>query len=243
MMIHRRTLLLNVAALPLLTVAACAEQATPSPGSQVPAASQEVWTSGANLSRPPGLPDVGKWMLAPGGEPAHWLGERYRGKALREPINVIIIDEAARNAQDATARILNASKAAGYPIRFGHSTGYQAYVGGELYAQLPKGRDEAFSNEPFELSNNHGRIFGPYPTGGGYVFVAAFSREEVDPLRVPGHRYASFNRARDDFTQRLDEATTFKVSAFVGLDNAILNDPAVTTADHDGVAVLVRATE
>jgi hypothetical protein len=73
--------------------------------------------------------------------------------------------------------------------------------------------------------------------------VAAFSREEVDPFRWLGHRYASFNKARDDFTQKLDRATPFKVSGFVRLDNAILDDPAVTTGDHDGMAVLVRAAK
>jgi hypothetical protein len=31
------------------------------------------------------------------------------------------------------------------------------------------------------------------------------------------------------------------VSGFVPLDNALIDDPAVTTGDHDGVAVLVRA--
>ena len=84
-------------------------------------------------------------------------------------------------------------------------------------------------------------IFGPHEIGGACVFVAAFSREEVDPFRSLGRRYASFNRARDDFRQRLDVATPFKVGGFVPLDNAILGDPAVTTGDHDGVAVLVRA--
>lgn len=149
-----------------------------------------------NLATPPDLPQIGKWMIAPDGNPAHWLGELYLGKGLREPINVIIVDEAATDADDASARIIKASGAAGYPIRFGHSTGYQAFIGEQLFPQLPKGRNDAFSNEPFELGNNHGRIFGPYGASDSYVFVAAFSREEVDPFRTPGHRYASFNRAR-----------------------------------------------
>jgi hypothetical protein len=180
-------------------------------------------------------------MLGPDGKAAHWLGELYRGKGLREPINIVIIDEAARDAAHATSRVLAASKAAGYPVRMGHSTGYRASIGEQIYLQLPRGHDDAFSNEPFEFSNNHGRMFGPHEVGGAYVFVAAFSRENVDPFRSPGHRYDSFNRARDDFTQSLDLATPFKVTGFVNLDNAIVSDPTVTTGDHDGIAVLVRA--
>lgn len=151
------------------------------------------WTSGANLATPPDLPAIGKWMLGSDGAAAHWLGERFRGKGLREPINVVIVDEAARDAAEATARVLAAAQEAGYPVRMGPSTGYGAVIGGQLYAQLPRGRDDAFSNDPFEISNNHGRVFGPHQAGGAFVFIAAFSREEVDPFRSPGHRYASFN--------------------------------------------------
>lgn len=199
------------------------------------------WTAGVGVATPAGLPSIGKWMLTQQGEPSDWLGEVYEGKTLREPINVIIVDEAAVSIEDAKARLVSAAAQAGYPIRFGHSTGYQGVIGGSLYAQLPKGWDDAFSNDVFEVDNNHGRIFGPHATGNAYIFIAAFSREDVDPFRDPGHRFASFNRARDDFTQRLDRATDHKVSRFVPLDNALVDDPRFTTGDHDGVAVLVRA--
>jgi hypothetical protein len=194
-----------------------------------------------DVATPEGLPAIGKWMLTSKGAPSDWLGEIDRGKNLREPINVIIIDEAASSAEDAKARLLAAAARAGYPVRFGHSTGYQGYIGGQLHAQLPQGRDDAFSNDVFEVSNNHGRIFGPHVVGQAYVFTGAFSREEVDPFRDPPHQYGSFNRARDDFTQRLDRLTDFKVSGFVSLGNALVDDPKLTTGDHDGMAVLVRA--
>ncbi len=216
-----------------------------SPGALAQAADPTAtspWASGANVSTPPSLPSIGKWMLTQQGEPSDWLGEVYEGKTLREPINVIIVDEAAASPEDAKARLVSAAAQAGYPIRFGHSTGYQGAIGGSLYAQLPKGWDDAFSNDVFEVDNNHGRIFGPRATGSAYIFIAAFSREDVDPFRDPGHRFASFNRARDDFTQRLDRATHHRVSGFVPLDNALVDDPRFTTGDHDGVAVLVRAT-
>jgi hypothetical protein len=199
------------------------------------------WTSGDNVASPQGLPEIGKWMLTHEGVPSDWLGEIYEGKTLREPINVIIVDEAAVSVEDAKTRLVNATAKAGYPVRFGHSTGYQGFIGGQLYAQLPKGWDDAFSNDVFEVNNNHGRIFGPYTTGATYIFIAAFSREDVDPFRDPGHRFASFNRARDDFTQRLNRATDYKVSGFVPLENALVDDLRFTTGDHDGVAVLVRA--
>lgn len=197
--------------------------------------------SGIEVATPEGLPAVGKWMLTAKGVPSDWLGEIYRGKNLREPINVIIIDQGASSAEEAKARLLAAAARAGYPIRFGHSTGYQGLIGGRLYAQLPQGRDDAFSNDIFEVSNNHGRIFGPHQLEQGYLFAGAFSREEIDPFRDPGHRYGSFNRARDDFTQRLDRSTEFKVSRFVDLGNALIGDPKLTTGDHDGIAVVVQA--
>jgi hypothetical protein len=196
---------------------------------------------GADVAMPEGLPTIGKWMLTAKGVPSDWLGEVYLGKNLREPINVIIIDEVASSAQDAKARLIAAAAHAGYPIRFGHSAGYQGFIGGQLHAQLPQGKDDAFSNDLFEVSNNHGRIFGPHLFGQNYLFTGAFSREEVDLFRDPPHQYGSFNRARDDFTQRLDRNTAYKVSGFVNLGNALIDDPKLTTGDHDGMAVVVRA--
>lgn len=189
---------------------------------------------------PPGLPSIGKWMLTAQGVPSDWLGEIYQGKVLREPINVILIDEAAVSREDATARLLAAAAEAGYPVRLGHSTGYQAMIERKPYAQLPKGWDDALSDEVFELTNNHGRIFGPYEMQRYYLFTGAFSRERVDPFRWPGHRFASFNEARDDFARRLDRGTTYKAAGSVPLDNALRDHPSVTTGDHDGRAVVLR---
>lgn len=200
---------------------------------------QPAPVSAEGAAEPPGLPAIGQWMLTADGEPSDWLGEIYRGKNLREPINVIIVDEKAESLDEAKAQLLKAAARAGYPIRFGHSTGYRGLIGGQLYPQLPQGRDDAFSNDVFEVNNNHGRIFGPHRTEQGYLFTGAFSREEVDPIRRPGHRYASFNRARDDFTQNMDTHTEYKVTGFVNLNNALIGDPRLTTGDHDGIAVMI----
>ena len=196
-----------------------------------------------DIVQPAGLPEMGKWMYDPTGVPAHWLGEIYEGKRLREPINLIILDRAAASGAEAVERLSRAAAAASYPSRFGHSSGYRAMIGGEVFGQIEKEREHAFSDEVFELTNDHGRIFGPYPFDGGYLFVGAFSREKVDPLARPGHRYVSFNEARDRFSQSLDAKTPYQVKAFVPLGNALVADPEVTTGDHDGVAVLVEAQD
>jgi hypothetical protein len=193
------------------------------------------------VANPPGLPSIGKWMIARDGSIAHWLGETVDGKRLHEPINVILIDEAAASADDARARLVAAATAAGYPVRFGHSAGYRGLIGGVAYDQLPAGRDDAFSNRIFEETNNHGRVFGPHRAGDAWIFIAAFSRERVNVLHWPGHRYDSFNAAREDLARGLAERSDFKRAGFVALDNAVANDPAITTGDHDGRAALLRA--
>ena len=206
---------------------------------QPPAA--DALPAATDVAKPHGLPEIGKWMIDRDGTVAHRLGESYEGKRLHEPINVILVDTGARSADHARQRLVEAAAAAGYPVRFGHSAGYRGTIAGELYEQLPAGRDDVFSNRVFELTNNHGRMFGPHRTDDAHVFIGAFSREAVDPLRWPGHRYASFNQARDDFARELDRRTRFKSAGFVDLGNAIVGDANVSTGDHDGRAVLLRA--
>lgn len=195
-----------------------------------------------DLAYPRDLPPIGKWLIDHDGTIAHWLGELVDGKALREPINIIIVDEISGSAQDSTTRLEAASAAAGFPARSGHSSGYRALIGGTPFPQLPADRDRAFSNEIAELTNDHGRLFGPYRFGAAFLFIGAFSREEVRVAKVPHHSFASFNQGRDDYARSLDRKTEFKISDFVSLDNAIVGDRATTTGDHDGIAVLLRAS-
>ena len=203
-------------------------------------AQQPVSLAAEAVAHPPGLPAIGRWMIARDGSIAHWLGEIVDGRHLHEPINVILIDEGATGADDARQGLVAAAAAAGFPIRIGHSTGYHGFIGGTLYGQLPQGRDDAFSNRIFEESNNHGRVFGPHRFDGGYLFIAAFSRERVNLLHWPAHRYESFNAAREALARGLDANSAFKAAGFVLLGNAV-NDATVTTGDHDGRAVLLRA--
>jgi len=197
----------------------------------------------ADAVRPDGLPEIGKWMLAPDGWPARWLGATWEGKHLHEPVNVIFVDRAATSPGEATNRLLRALALAGFAVRLGHSSGYSAFIGGQRYEQFPATHATAISDEPFEVNNNHGRLFGPCLFNGVYVCTAAFSRERVAPLEQVKHAYESFNRARDAVAQNLDRKTAFKLAAFVPLQNHLLGRPDVTTGDHDGVAVLLAAHE
>jgi hypothetical protein len=204
------------------------------------AAPARAQISAESVASPPGLPPLGKWMIDRDGTVAHWLGEVVNGRRLYEPINVILIDEGAADAEDAKRRLLAAVILAGYPVRFGHSAGYRGLIGGNLYRQLPLGRDDAFSNRIFEESNNHGRIFGPHAAARGFMFIGAFSRESVDVFRMPAHRYASFNTARDDFARDLVARAGYQTAGTVPLGNAVPDNPKVTTGDHDGNAVVLR---
>jgi hypothetical protein len=188
------------------------------------------------------LPQIGKWMFDTQYEPAYWLGEIYQGKKLQEPINIIILDKAAQSAEEAKRQLLQNFKAVGYLVRTGHSTGYRGYINGTFYEQIPDGKEEAFSNEPYETKNNHGRIFGPHPYHGYWLFIGAFSRESVDVLDKVKHRYESFNQARDDLSQRLNNKTNYKIKAFLDLDNVIIGNPTLTSGDHDGIAVMLIAS-
>jgi len=197
--------------------------------------------SSADEAFPSGLPAIGKWMIAPDGAPAHWLNQIYYGKNLREPINVIIVDRAAKSSADAQERLLRALNVAGFPLRFGHSRGYAGLIGGVRSGQLGTGKSATFSDEPFELNNNHGRLFGPYFYDGAYIFTGAFSREKVDPIAQVKHEFVSFNQARDALAQRMEWRTGFKRTGFIALDNVLLDHPELSTGDHDGIAVLLEA--
>jgi hypothetical protein len=192
---------------------------------------------------PPGMPQIGLWMLSSKGGTADWLGEKYKGKRLLEPINVIIVDPFAISVEDAVARLKAACEKAEFETREGHSGGYSALIGEAVCYQFPPGTEESFADAPFEVGNNHGRIFGPVPWNGAYVFTAAFSRESVNLVTKVKHQFESFDRARDAFTQKLTTKSDFKVSSFVYLGNAIPGDPELTTGDHDGMAVLLEATK
>ncbi|HWR28605.1 MAG TPA: hypothetical protein VN631_02125 [Negativicutes bacterium] len=188
----------------------------------------------------PGMPTLGKWMIAPQGTIAHWLGYKYQGKELQEPINVILIDGIAKSQEEAKARLLSSCASAGYDNMLGHSTGYAGFIGTKLYGQFPGDENRAFSNTFFWVANNHGRVFGPHFFAGKYYFIAAFSRERLDMNTEVKHVYESFRVARDDFAQNLSERSDYQLIGKVDMGNGVPNDSATqTVGDHDGKAVVL----
>ncbi|WP_161881294.1 hypothetical protein [Deinococcus alpinitundrae] len=183
---------------------------------------------------------IGKWMIDPDGQPARWLGYQLDDHALREPINLMLLDPLARTPQEAAARLSAAMSAAGYKARSGHSTGYKGLIGTQLYGQQPAGSGEAFSDGAWWRSNNHGRVFGPAVVEGGYLWTGAFSREDFEVISSMHHPYDSFKVARDDVSAKLTAAGTFKRIGTLDLENA-LSTPTLTTDDHDGRAVVLVA--
>lgn len=188
------------------------------------------------------LPPIDGWMYRHDGGIADWLGRPYNGKPLHEPINVVLIDTTSHSAIESSLRLFHACRNAGFPSRIGHSGGYLASIEGIQVRQWsPDGRP-AFADAPFEESNNHGRIFGPVQWRGNFIFVAAFSREEVDLLAKVKHKYVSFNRARDAFALALTASGSYRLLGWSQLGNAAAADAPFSTGDHDGRAVIVTTT-
>ena len=178
-------------------------------------------------------------MISPSGKPADWIGIKYKGKEMREPINIVIIDRKSKTAEEAVARISDYCDKAGYKDRKGHSSGYSGYIGGSLCSQVPREADHAFSNRPYELNNNHGRIFGPYKSGGKFYFIGSFSREVIGRVGFKlTHKYGSFMKAQKDFVKQAARKTELKIVREIFLDNA-LSGGTLTTGDHDGYAVVL----
>jgi hypothetical protein len=161
-------------------------------------ASERYVPSRNDISKIKGLPTIGKWMISPEDKPANWIGELYKGKTMKEPINVIIVDNKATSIIDAKGRLSKYMKAAGFKDRGGHSSGYKGYIAGRVFEQLPAEKDHAYSDGWYIFDNDHARLFGPYKDGKRYIFVGAFSREVVGFYgKTLTHKYGSFNKARE----------------------------------------------
>lgn len=229
-----------IALLTLALLSGCTRQPQPVPAEY--ALPVPVGKALETVQLPSPMPDIGKWMVAPSGQVANWLGQPVDGKELCEPINIIILDPIATTVDAAQKRLVAASAAAGFLVRSGHSSGYGGIIDGRVYPEMPAGPGDAFSDEPFVLSNNHGRIFGPHPLPEGWMFIGAFSREAIEPTEKVKHGYASMNRSRDAYARGMATSAGYSVAAFPGLANAIVDGAAsCSTGDHDGVAVLLRA--
>jgi hypothetical protein len=204
---------------------------------KVPAAG--VRLNPADVAIVKGYPPMGKWMYQDDLEKAHWLGIPWEGKNLIEPINVVFVDAVSKTADESIGNLVENLTRGEFTDRTHHSSGYVGAIGGVFYPQLPRERYHAYSNAVAEIPNNHGRIFGPCHYQGKFIFIAAFSREIIEPGEKVLHHYGSFKRARDELSQSLDKKSSYKITGFVNLGNAIVNDAENTTADHDGNAVVL----
>jgi hypothetical protein len=184
---------------------------------------------------------IGKWLLQSNGQVANFGGQRFNGKALVEPINVIILDPTSTTAQQSTKKLYADLSSAGFPAQLAHTTGFQGTIGSETFGQQPTGVLEGFSDNFFLLPDDHARAFGPAldAGGAGYVWTVAASREQagLDGL-LPTHVYVSFNQARDELARQLilNGATLVGI---VALGNAYDTGTKIT-GDHDGYAIVIQ---
>ena len=188
---------------------------------------------------PEGL-QIGRWLLTGREVPANWLGQKFQGKMMREPINVILVDEVAATPDAAVQYLLESCEAIGYLSRPGHSSDYRGQIGNVIYPQLPQEENHAFSNAMYIFPNNHGRIFGPHFFAGRYYFAGALSRESINLFSEVRHVYASFEKAKQDFAVRMKAGGRYSVVGAVAMENVFLPSESMTTGDHDGTAVLLR---
>ena len=188
---------------------------------------------------PEGL-QIGRWLLTGREVPANWLGQKFQGKMMREPINVILVDEVAATPDAAVQYLLESCEAIGYLSRPGQSSDYRGQIGNVIYSQLPRQQNHAFSNAMYILPNNHGRIFGPHFFAGYYYFSGALSREAINLFAEVRHVYASFEMAKQDFAARMQASGRYFVVGAIAMENVFLPSESMTTGDHDGTAVLLR---
>jgi hypothetical protein len=187
------------------------------------------------------LPPIGKWMYTSELKYANWLGAKFNGKFLREPINIIIVDSISKSIDEAKSNLIKNFNTAGFEIRKGHSGGYLGYIENKFYTQLPEQSGCAFSDEPFEINNCHGRVFGPCEINGVYYFTASLSKEKV-VVDIPIHHYDSFNQARNKLANNLDSKTRYKKISEIEMFNSI-NTDSLTTGDHDGKGILISVSK
>jgi|WetSurMetagenome_2_1015567.scaffolds.fasta_scaffold75361_3 hypothetical protein len=190
-----------------------------------------------NISSDYDIPSIGEWLFYKNKRYADWLGVKYYNRYLREPINIIIIDSDSESAQQAVKKLLRECKMVGYEEEYGHSSGYMGVIDNEFYRQVPNNRHMAFANKDFFVTNNHGRIIGPAFYNGKYVFIAGFSTERPSIFKGVHHLFVSFNKARNDFSLKLNDGSVYKIIGSMDLKNTI-NTNTTTTADHDGKVIV-----
>ena len=169
------------------------------------------------VANPPGLPAIGRWMIAPDGTIAHWLGQIVGGKRLHEPVNCDP-DRRRRggSADDARRRLP------------------RGYGGGRLSGAF-RAFDLAIavSSAACSTASSHRGATTPSPTtssrkptttaacsdrtrfDSGYLFIGAFqprARQSPALARPPLHVIQSGARR---FARGLEAYTAFKAASSV----------------------------
>lgn len=178
-------------------------------------------------------PEFGKWLYDSKKKPSLWLNRKINGKLICEPINIIIEDGVSQTRESSKELLYNSLQKAGFKIRWGHITPRFAVIQGIFYNHLPEKFFNAFSDKAWIFENNHGRFFGPVKYNCFYYFCGAVSRETGIT-----HKYISFVKARDKYSQMLNKYSNIKIKSFVAMDNFLENE-STTTGDHDGKAILI----
>lgn len=181
---------------------------------------------------------LGQWMINKTGNIADWVGIPQDGKTILEGINIVVVDYASADPNQAKSNLNAWMRQSGFGASAISSTGYQGVLGTTTYSQQPTGPSQAFRNAYFFLSNSHGRIFGPYPNpdGPGYVWIASLSKENLD-LKNLSHGYDSFQVARADFVAGMVGAGAQDLGT-VFMDN-VYNVGDFSTGDANGYATVL----
>ena len=184
------------------------------------------------------------------------------GVIIHEPINVLWIDYASKNQADAQKRVEEYLDDAGFDPELArdeegnrqHGDGFSSSVNDHFIPQTVT-RDEgvAWVDALFPDPNNHGRVFPSADVGTVgttedpiYYTLGAFSTEGVGgtpPQVIHPHMFQSFNEAQQrllGFTAAGAIPAELHGWTYVKLDTTWGNILRLTTADHKGVAILVR---
>ena len=182
-------------------------------------------------------------MLTSDLRPAFWMGEKFNNKYIIEPINVIIIDDASLNKEDSINNLEEACSKVGYRKEKGHSSGYSGLINGEIVSQIPKENRVAFSDNKYWKVNNHGRFFGPYSVDDkSWIYIGQFSREKFILFATIHHKYISFNESRNDFADKMNSLTDYKIKEKIDFNN-VINEISISSGDHDGNVIVLELKE
>lgn len=175
-----------------------------------------------------------------------WENQRVR---IREPINVVWIDHASKNRADAQAHVEMYLTAAGFFQELAtnevrkHGPGYFGFVNDFFIAQSGENVSVAWVDAEWPAENVHGRIFPVANVGTTedpvFYTLGAFSREG-EALRIDFHRFLSFDGPQRQVLGWKTIGETVHGWKYDALDAGWGNILELTTADHQGVAILVR---